>query len=51
MAVKTTEWSPTSLLVGVPDRTPVDALKLSHDGLVGAARVIVSPSRSDAVNV
>ena len=52
VAVRTISWSPTLLLVGVPERKPVEALKLSHDGLVVAAKVILSPaSTSDAANV
>ena len=43
VAVSTTECVPTSEFVGVPERTPVPALKLSHDGRVVAAYVTVSP--------
>ena len=51
-AVSTTEWVPTSLLVGVPDSTPVAGLNVSQDGLVAAARVTVSPlSTSEASKV
>ena len=37
VAVRIIEWSPTSLLVGVPESTPVVVLKLNHEGRVGAA--------------
>ena len=52
VAVSTTECVPTSLFVGVPDNTPVAALKINQEGLVAAARVTVSPlSTSEASNV
>ena len=37
VAVRTTECVPTLVFVGVPERTPEPALKLSHDGRVVAA--------------
>ena len=43
VAFNTTLWVPTSALVGVPDKTPVFALKESHDGFVGVDKVTVSP--------
>ena len=52
VAVRTTELVPTAELVGVPERTPVLELILSHDGRVVAAYVMVSPlSTSLAANV
>ena len=50
--VITTAWLPTSALVGVPVRTPVEAVKVSQLGTVVPAAVNVSPaSTSDAVDV
>ena len=43
VAVRTTEFAPTTEFVGVPERTPVLELILSHDGRVVAAYVMVSP--------
>ena len=41
VAVKTTLWFPTCEFVGVPERTPLLALKESQDGNVDADRVKV----------
>ena len=52
VAVRTILWSPTSLFEGVPDKTPVVALKVNQSGFVDAANVSVSPtSTSEATNV
>mgnify|MGYP000294018264 CR=1 FL=1 len=42
---------PTLAFAGVPDRTPVAALKDSHEGTVVPVIVSESPSASDAVTV
>ena len=52
VAVITTEWLPTSALVGVPVRTPVAAVKVSQLGTVVPDSVALSPvSTSVAVTV
>ena len=52
VTVRTTLWSPTSSLVGVPVRTPVLAVKVNQLGTVVPAIVSVSPvSASLAVSV
>ena len=43
VALSTMVWFPASLLLGVPDNTPVPALKLNHEGFVCADNVGVSP--------
>ena len=43
VAVITTAWFPTSELVGVPVRTPVEAVKVSQLGTVVPVSVTVSP--------
>ena len=50
-AVITTLWLPTSSLVGVPESTPVDVVKVSQLGTVVPVRVTVSPSSSEVVTV
>ena len=49
VAVIVTECVPTSLLVGVPDKTPEDVLKESHDGIDVPVNVTVSPESTSLV--
>ena len=49
VAVKTTLWEPTSLFVGVPDKTPVLALKDNQVGFVEAASVNESPASGSSI--
>ena len=48
VAVITTAWLPTSALVGVPSRTPVEAVKVSQLGTVVPVSVTVSPESTSA---
>ena len=49
VAVITTEWSPTSELVGVPVKIPVDGVNVNQVGIVVPSRLTISPLSSSLV--